>query len=327
MSTSSRTDHQRAAQPKPARSSWVFPLVLLLATGFLLGVSTNLAKLAGQAGLSPLSFLTWPVTGAAVVLFGVNAVRREWPPINRGTIVYFVIAGLVSVALANLISFAAVPQVGASFVSLVIAFPPLFTYLGALALGMERWQTRRALGVALSLGGVVLLAAYKFTEPNTSAFWIIATLCSPVVLAVGNIYRTARWPKGASAESLAPGTLATSSLWLLLAGLIGPLLTDSSSLFSLSIPFDTLRPALIILAQLAVFALQFMLLFKLQQVGGPVYLSLLGSVGAIVGVPVAVLVLGESWPQGVVVGGLLIGAGIALLSWGGANVSDASTGK
>ena len=324
MATSSRTEHQRTEKPKTARPSWLLPLALLLATGFLLGVSTNLAKLAGQAKLSPLSFLTWPVTGAAVVLFGVNAVRREWPPINRRTIVYFVIAGLVSVALANLISFAAVPQVGASFVALAIAFPPLFTYLGALALGMERWQTRRALGVALSLGGVLLLAAYKLTEPNASSFWIIATLCSPVVLAVGNIYRTARWPKGASAESLAPGTLAASSLWLLLAGLIGPVFTDSSSLFSLSIPLHTLRPALIILAQLAVFALQFVLLFKLQQVGGPVYLSLLGSVGAIVGVPVAVLVLGESWPQGLVAGGLLIGGGIALLSWGGANASDDS---
>ena len=174
---------------------------------------------------------------------------------------------------------------------------------------MERWQTRRALGVALSLGGVVVLAIYKFTEPNASAFWIIATLCSPVVLAVGNIYRTARWPKGASAESLAPGTLAASSLWLLLVGVIAPMFTDSSSLFSLSVPTDALRPALLILAQVATFALQFVLLFKLQQAGGPVYLSLLGSIGTIVGVPVAVLVLGESWPQGLVPGGLLIAAG------------------
>ena len=215
------------------------------------------------------------------------------------------------------------PRVGASFVALVIAFPPLFTYLGALALSMERWQTRRALGVALALGGAALLAVYKFAEPNANPFWIMAALSGPVVLAIGNIYRTARWPEGASPTALAPGMLGASGLLLLLTGAIASAATEGS-LFSLSVPTDTLRPTLLILAQIVTFSLQFLLLFRLQKAGGPVYLSLLGSVGAIVGVPIAMLLLGESWPEGLLAGGLLIAAGIAFLSWRGAETSDGS---
>lgn len=300
--------------------------MLLLATGVLLGLSTNLAKLAGKANLPPLSFLTWSVGGAAIVLFMTNAMQKQWATINRRTIEYFFVSGLVGVALPNLIFFAAVPRVGAGFVSLVIAFPPLFTYLGALVLKMERWQARRALGVALALGGAALLAVYKFTEPNTRTIWIIAALCGPIVLAIGNIYRTARWPEGASPAALAPGMLAASGLLLLLTGAIASVLFGHPYLFSLSVPTDTLRPTLLILAQIVAFSLQFHLLLRLQKQGGPVYLSLLGSVGAMVGVPVAVLLLDESWPQGLFLGGLLIATGIALLSWDGAKASG-NTGE
>lgn len=316
--------HPANTSPKSPRSAWRLPLLLLLATGVLLGLSTNLAKLAGEAHLPPLSFLTWSVVGSTIVLLLVNAIRKQWAAINRRTIEYFFMSGLVGVALPNLIFFAAVPRVGASFVALVIAFPPLFTYLGALALSLERWQTRRALGVALALGGAALLAVYKFTEPDANPFWIIAALSGPIVLAIGNIYRTARWPKGASPAALAPGMLGASGLLLLLTGAIASVAPEASFLFSLSVPTDTLRPTLLILAQVATFSLQFLLLFRLQKQGGPVYLSLLGSVGAIVGVPIAVLLLGESRPQGLLVGGLLIAAGIAFLSWGGAKASDNS---
>ena len=323
-STRSYSNNHRppATSPPSSRSEWLLPLLLLLATGTLLGLSTNLAKLAGETKLSPLSFLTWSVVGSAAVLFLVNTLRKQRAAINWQTVEYFFVSGLVGVALPNLIFFAAVSRVGAGFVSLVIAFPPLFTYLGALALKMERWQARRAVGVVLALGGAALLAVYKFTSPDANAFWIIAALCGPIVLAIGNIYRTARWPEGASPAALAPGMLAAAGLLLLLTGAVASGAAESTRVFSLSVPTDTLRPTLLILAQVATFSLQFWLLFLLQKEGGPVYLSLLGSVGAVVGVPVAVLLLGEDWPRGLLLGGLLIAAGIAFLSWGGANTSD-----
>ena len=301
------------------RHTALVPLALLLATGLLLGISTNLAKLAVNAGLNPLAFLTWSVIGATVILLSVSAARHRLPPLNARTLEYFVVSGLISVAAPNLLFFAAIAHVGASFVALAIAFPPLFTYLGALALRVERFQARRAAGVAFALGGAVLLAALKLSEPDADPLWIGATLLGPVLLAVGNLYRTARWPKGAAPDALAPGMLAASGFMLLAVGVVAwP--TTSSNLF-LAIPTLSAAPALLILTQIATFSVQYLLFFALQKRGGPVYLSLLGSVGAVVGVPIAVLLLGEAVPQGLALGGALTVLGIGLLTLGGAKAA------
>lgn len=300
----------------PYHRKWVVPLILLLVTGTLIGISTNIAKLAANAGLAPLSFLTWSVAGAAVVLSGVQAARRRLTGLEARTVEYFLLAGLVTVAAPNLIFVAAVPRIGAGFVALAIVFPPLFTYVGALLLGMERYRASRSAGVALALGGAAVLAYFKLSAPEANTFWVVATLFGAILLAIGNLYRTARWPKGTDPDELAPGMLAASALMLLAAGVVAAIFPGTPSDFSLVIPIDRVGPALIILAQIATFSMQFLLLFVLQQCGGPVYLSLLGSVGAVAGVPIAVLLLGEAVPQGIVIGGALLAFGIALLTFG-----------
>lgn len=307
-----------APDPSSRRASrgWIVPLILLLVTGALLGLSANFAKLAAGAGLAPLAFLTWSVVGATVILAVVNAARRRLPTLNVRTAEYLVVSGLVSVAAPNLLFFAAVPRVGAGFVALAIAFPPLFTYLGALFLGLERFRVGRAAGVALALGGAVVLAVLKLSDPGADPLWVMATLSGPILLAVGNIYRTVRWPKGEAPDVLAPGMLAASGLTLLAVGAVVGILPGVPSEFSLAVSVESAVPVLLILAQGATFSLQYLLFFILQKRGGPVYLSLLGSVGAVVGVPIAVLLLGETLPQGLAVGGVLIALGIGFLTFG-----------
>lgn len=281
-------------------------LAYLVATGALLALATNMAKLASDAGLPALPFLVWSVGGAALLLCLVVAFSSGLPRLDARKAEYFVLAGLVSVAAPNLLLFAAVPHVGAGFAALAIAFPPLYTYAMALAFGMERFSALRAAGVAVALGGAVLLTAYKFAAPQASMGWIIATLTAPVILAIGNIYRTLRWPEGAKPEQLAPGMLVASVLLLLafamLTGAGGPM------------PWQVPASLPIVGAQIVVFALQYHLFFVLQKRGGPVYLSLLGSVAAIIGVPIAVLLLGEDWPRGILLAALMIATGIALVS-------------
>ena len=46
-------------------------------------------------------------------------------------------------------------------------------------------------------------------------------------------------------------------------------------------------------------------------------LSLLGAVGAVVGVPIAVFLQGEAPPDGLIVGASLIALGVGLVTWGG----------
>ncbi|WP_372828651.1 DMT family transporter [Polaromonas sp.] len=284
-------------------------LLLLLAAGTTLGLTSNLAKIAGENGLPPLAFLAWSVSGAALILLVIAAVRGLLPALNARTLEYFVVAAFFTVAGSNLLFFSAVEHVGASFVALAITFPPLLTYLGALLFGVERFSTLRAAGVVLALAGAAVLAAFGLSSPDASARWILITLCGPVLLAAGNLYRTLRWPENEHPEGLASGMLITAAAMLVITGFMPG--------FSLAVPHGSALPYLLIGVQTGLFAAQFLLLLLLQKSGGPVLLSLLGSVGAVVGVPVAILFLNEAPPRGLVYAVPLITIGVALVAWGG----------
>ncbi|MBV6272358.1 DMT family transporter [Alcaligenaceae bacterium CGII-47] len=286
----------------------VVPLLCLLSGGSLLGLSTNLAKLAGQVHLPPLAFLCWSIIGAALILMVMAVLRQDLPPLNARTLEYYAVSALVGVAGSNLIFFSAIPHVGAGFVALIISLSPLLTYVGALMLRLERFQMLRATGVATALAGAVVLAARKLSAPDADGLWILLALVGPMLLAIGNLYRTLRWPKGASAEALSPGTLVAAAVMLVGAGYLPG--------FSLFVPMDQGLPLILIAVQSVVFAGMFLLLFILQKIGGPVLISLLGSVGALVGVSVAVRLQGEAPPEGLALGAVLIAVGISLLTLG-----------
>ncbi len=301
------------------KNAWLIPFACLLVGGVFLGISTNLAKFAIEIGLTPLGYLFWSIAGAALILQIVALIQRDTLPLNGRNLEYYVIAALVSVAGSNLIFFSAIPHVGAGFVALIIALPPLLTYLGALLLSIERFDKWRALGVAAALAGAGVLATRKFAAPDASIFWIVLALCGPILLAIGNIYRSLRWPANASAIALSPGMLIAAALILAAVALLPN--------FSLTIPLNQAQPVILITVQACIFAAQFLLLFLLQKTGGPVLLSLLGAIGAVVGVPVAVFLQGEAPPEGLILGASLIALGVALVTWGGVRMAKPISDK
>jgi drug/metabolite transporter (DMT)-like permease len=292
----------------------VITLGCLLGTGLLLAMSTVMSKLAAGYGLAPLPYLAWSTLGAGIALFVIAAARQIPVPFNARTLEFWGFSAVVSMAVPFLLVYNAVPHVGVSFVALALSFPPFFTYLGALAFGVERFSRIRATGVALALSGAALIALAKFAMPGTETVWIIATLIAPVLLASGNVYRALRWPAGLRPEALAPGMLAGAGLLLLPLALVPG--------FSVAVPprADSL---LFLALQIGNFTLQYTLFFMLQHRGGPVMLSLIGAVAAFVGVPFAVLVLGETAPQGLLISGALIVAGVGMTSWGGLRAARA----
>ena len=295
------------------KHAWLIPFTCLLVGGALIGISTNLAKYANEIGVTPLAFLFWSITGAAIILLVVAIIKKELPPLTARSFEYYFVAALVSVAGSNLLLFSAIPHVGASFVALIVSLPPLLTYLGALMLRMERFNIIRALGVAAALTGAGVLAVRKFSAPDASIVWILLALCGPVLLAIGNIYRTLRWPDQASPNALAPGMLIAAALLLFMCSALPN--------FSVHVSLTGWLPLGVIVLQAGLFAGQFLLLFVLQKTGGPVLLSLLGSVGAVVGVPVAIFLQGENPPAGLFLGASLIALGVALVTWGGVKMS------
>jgi drug/metabolite transporter (DMT)-like permease len=126
-----------------------------------------------------------------------------------------------------------------------------------------------------------------------------------MLVAAGNVYRTLDWPEGADPLTLAVGSNAAAAVMLLAIGLAGEGVTAFTSL--------GLSPG-VVLVQVLSSAGMFALFFRLQRVGGPVFLSQIGYVGAAVGLVSGSLVLGERYPATTWGGALIVAVGIALMT-------------
>ncbi|MCC2605730.1 DMT family transporter [Planctobacterium marinum] len=295
-------------------SSTFLALLSLLGCGGLLALSTNLAKYAAQGGIDTVAFLTWSIAGAAILLVIKSVLSGKTIPLGIPAIRYFFVSGFFSIAAANLIFFKAIPHIGVSVVSLLLAMPPLLTYVAALTFKMEKFNIGRAAGVGLALVGALVLVVGKWQEGNTAQVWIIITLLGPVLLAAGNIYRSLDWPKGAAPEDLAPGMLLASAILLFCSAQIIPGLTLKVELTSHTFG--------LIIIQSMIFAGQSTLLFVLQKVGGPVFLSLIGAVSAAFAVPIATALLGETFMPSLIPSALFILSGIVFLLYCGQKKSS-----
>ncbi len=293
----------------------IVSLCCLLAVGTLLGLSTVLTELADREAVAPEAFQAWSLLAAGAALTARAWRARLLPTASSHVARYLLIAALVSLAVPNLLLFSAVPRIGAPLVAVAFATPPLWTYLGALALGMERFSAMRAAAVAVSLSGAVLLAALSFGAPDVPIGWLLAALAAPVLLAVGNLYRTADWPPGADGGGLAAGMVAGGGLLVLLICAVVPGL-------ALAVPLEPAALALVAV-QAGVFAVLYALFFTLQRLGGPVYLSLVGSVAAVVGSGVAIGLLSVPAPPGLLPGAGLVLLGVAGLTFAGARPAPA----
>lgn len=291
------------------------PPALLLVVGSFLAISTIIAKAAPLAGWHPLALLQWSILGGGIGLYAITHVlgRRRRPdtaPADTGqrrVISYLVLSGLLFIA-PNMIAVMAAPEVGAGFVSLSFAFPLVLTYAFAVLLRIERFQLLRGGGVLFGLTGGLLLAVSGADLSVEASWWSLVALSIPVFLATGNIFRTYFWPEGAKPVDLALGMMATGFLALaafnVSAGI--PVVPQS---------WTPLATGLLA-AQVAIFAFQYGLYFRLQQTAGPVYLSQIGSVAAVVGLGLGYAVFGEVPNAAKLAAVASVGAGIVLVTLG-----------
>ena len=283
------------------------PALLLLAVGTLLGLNFPLGKLA-QAAQMPA------VLWAALISLGASSLLGAWLLLRRRPVVcdaqhlrYFVITALVSYALPNLLVLAAMAHLGSGPTAMMFTLSPLFTALLSRLAGLRAPARLEYWGIAIGFGGALLVALARGEAGRPAAWlWVGVGLLIPLLLALGNVYRSLDWPPRADATWLAVGSHGVAALLLLaLCALTGawrglPALAGVPWLAA---------------AQVAAAVLMFPLFFRLQALGGPVLLSQIGTVGAGVGVAVGAGLLGERYPPLVWGGVALIALGIGLTVW------------
>ena len=300
----------------PERGLATAPLPLLLIVGSLLAVSVLLSKIAAGLHAPMLTYLALAMGGSGLLLMimtrGVRTGEVGFVPL----IFYSLGAGAL-MALGSALGYLSVHKVGAAFIALALAFPPMLTWLLSLFLRMERFNAFRLGGLLIGLTGGILLAFNKGIGAPSDTGAILVSCAMPAVLAAGNVFRTRFWPKGANPRVLAGAML-----------ICGALLTLPFAIYFEGAPeiLAVLRSPMLVILLIAIstFVAQYVALFRLQQIAGPVYMSQIGSVAAIVGSPVAVLVLGERLPSGFPLTALLIVLGLAVFQYRVAKPSSRS---
>ncbi|MEQ9547589.1 MAG: DMT family transporter [Marinobacter sp.] len=274
---------------------------LLLGVGALIALMLPLSKIAMSLGMTPLAYAFWQAFGGGLILlvFQRQARTIRW----RGAIArYFGFSALTAIAVPNVLAFIVVAKIGSGLTATLYALPSLATYAIALTLRMETLSAYRAMGLLMGVAGCVLILSPSpagIGEETLS--WLMLGLLIPLSLAIGNVYRTTHWPRGATPEQLAPGMLLGGAIVILvvivLRGEAATLLVDHPTLWG------------ILIIQSVVTAVGYRGFFQLQKHSSPTFLSQLGFVITPAGLLFGILFLKESF-------GWVVWGGVALLMVG-----------
>ncbi len=282
---------------------WNSAFALLLVTGSLLGLILPFGKIAAQSGVPPLLWTFIFSFGAASVLCLALIARRHAFTFKPRVLRYYLITAAISYAIPNFLIFTVMPHLGAGYTGIMYTLSPAITLLMSVTLGIRRPNMLGMAGIAVGFIGAVMVASTRgeMGQP-AEPFWVALALLIPVLLAAGNIYRTYDWPEGANPVELAVGSHFASALML-----ISAMLLQGGVSFSplAAIPFITL-------VQVAASAAMFAFYFRLQSVGGPVYLSQIGYVGAGVGLLSGTMLLGERYQLMTWIGAAVIVGGVVM---------------
>lgn len=284
-------------------------LLLLLIVGTLLGTTAIFAKSAPLAGWPPLALLQWSMVVGAGLQLAAAVAGRLRTALSPRIFAIMAITGFLY-AVPNALAFAAARHVGAGFVALCFAFPLVLTYGMAIVLRMETLQAARFAGVLSGVAGGVVLAVGRQISGDALGLWALAALASPVIVALGNIYRTLYWPAGVQPLQLSIGMLGFGAVTLVLINLF-----VGGGAVAIMLPEAwTVDAIALLVGQSLISAIMFSLYFRLQALAGPVYLSQIGSVSAVIGVGLAFLLFNEIPTGADMVAAALIAAGIVLVN-------------
>ena len=264
-----------------------------------------IAKAGINDGLLPfqMGFITNLAAGLLLLVW----VRQigEKIPFGRNYLLLYFVLGIVNFAYPNVLTFLLIEHVGPAYASTVYSLSPLLTMTFAAGFGIERMYLRRFVGIVVGFLGLVLLVEEEFNVINfDETFWVFFGLTVPASVAIGNIIRSAFWPKGSSPMAFACANLLVSAV----------LIAATAPLFEDVTQWQFAHADVIFwLAVLSVVtAGSYALNYRLQQIGGPVVLSQIGYWGTGFGVLLAAILFNDVLPPlslvgiaGIICGGVL----------------------
>ncbi len=280
--------------------------IVLIVLGLIWGLTLPLTKIAVSTGYKPLGLIFWQLLISVIALSAISIFRRVAPVLNRRTLIYYLVIGLLGTIIPNSFSYLATAQLPAGVMGIVIASVPMFTLLIALGFRIERPSLQRGIGVLLGAAAVVLLIGPEASLPDPEkAVYVLVALVAPFCYGAEGNYIATRAP-----ENMDPvATLLGASI---IGGLLAwPLAIATDSWVDLSVTWGRVEWALIASSLLHVAA--YTGYIWLVGTAGAVFASQIACVVTISAVFLSALILSETYSVWVWTALVVMIAGLALV--------------
>ncbi len=276
------SDQARPGKLSPKAAAWA----VLIIFGILWGSTFSLMKIAGEGGAHPLGLSFWNAALGALGLLAINAARRRPVPLAPRYLKFYAITSILGTSVPGTAYYYAAVHLPAGVLSISIAAVPMLTFIGAAALGIDRWSLLRASGVLLGILAVCLIVLPDSALPDSSsAPWMLAALAAAGCYTAENIYLTLRRPAEIDPFTLLIGMFTFAVIML------APVVYFADAFMPIQFPPGRVELALVAMA--AINAASYGAFIYLVGVAGPVFASLMGYLVTLSGVAWGMLIFAE----------------------------------
>ena len=164
-----------------------FLILIILGLGW--GLSFTLGKIAIAAGGTPIGLTFWQSLFSGLILLAYVFFRHGKIIIPKIMFLPIVIITFLSVVIPNIIFYACVEHLDAGVLSISVSVIPLFTYLIALGLKMDKFKLRRVIGLITGFCALLILILPENSLPDKRDIpWVLLALNCALCYALENIY-------------------------------------------------------------------------------------------------------------------------------------------
>ena len=164
-----------------------FLILIILGLGW--GLSFTLGKIAITAGGTPIGLTFWQSLFSGLILLAYVFFRHGKIIIPKIMFLPIIIITFLSVVIPNIIFYACIEHLDAGVLSISVSVIPLFTYLIAMGLRMDRFKIRRVLGLITGFCALLILILPENSLPDKRDIpWVLLALNCALCYALENIY-------------------------------------------------------------------------------------------------------------------------------------------
>ncbi|CAN1572240.1 RhaT Permeases of the drug/metabolite transporter (DMT) superfamily [Paracoccaceae bacterium] len=283
----------------------VFPLILIwLGIGW--GSTQPLGKIATTGGAGPFGLIFWQSVICVVLLGAITLARGRGLVFTRRALTFYAVVAVIGTLIPNTTFYVSVTHLPSGIMSIIISTIPLMAFPMALALGMERFQALRLVGLGLGLCGVALIALPRASLPDPAmAAFLPLAMVGPLFYAMEATF-VARF-----------GTAGMDPVQAMFGVSVAAMLLSLPVMLTLGqgfVPWPVGKPEAALIASSALHGLLYSTYVWLAARAGSVFASQSTYLVTASGVFWAMLLLGERFSPMIWVALVVMLAGVALVS-------------